>query len=124
MSITPMQMYWLVKLDCIIGLFVFVGACMAVALIPICIYTSELPSSEQSVYYGLVRKIIFAILVCASVAALLPTTRQMAAIIVVPKIVNNEKVQTIGNRVYDLAVGWMDELAPKKDDAHLESGKR
>ena len=44
----------------------------------------------------------------------LPSTKQMAAIMIVPKIVNNEKVQTIGNKIYDLAVEWMDELAPKK----------
>lgn len=39
----------------------------------------------------------------------------MAAIMIVPKIVNNEKVQTIGNKIYDLAAEWMDELAPKKE---------
>ena len=41
----------------------------------------------------------------------------MAAIIIVPRIVNSEKVQTVGNRLYDLAVEWMDELKPRKNGA-------
>lgn len=32
----------------------------------------------------------------------------------VPKIANNEKVQAAGNKLYDLAVEWMDELRPRK----------
>jgi hypothetical protein len=48
------------------------------------------------------------------VLAFTPSTKQMAAIMIVPKIANNEKVQTIGNKVYDLAVEWMDELKPAK----------
>jgi hypothetical protein len=31
----------------------------------------------------------------------------------VPKIVNSEKLQTAGNKLYELAVEWMDELRPK-----------
>ena len=50
----------------------------------------------------------------ALVAAFVPTTRQMAAIVMVPKIANNEKVQAAGNKLYDLAVEWMDELRPRK----------
>jgi hypothetical protein len=45
---------------------------------------------------------------------LIPSTKQMAAIMIVPKIANSEKVQTIGNKVYDLAVEWMEELRPTK----------
>lgn len=50
----------------------------------------------------------------ALVAAFVPTTRQMAAIVMVPKIADNEKVQAAGNKLYDLAVEWMDELRPRK----------
>ena len=46
------------------------------------------------------------------VNCLLPTTREMAAIIIVPRIANSEKVQTVGNQLYDLAVEWMEELRP------------
>ena len=49
------------------------------------------------------------------VNCLLPTTREMAAILIVPRIVNNEKVQTVGNHLYDLAVEWLEELSPAKN---------
>jgi hypothetical protein len=32
---------------------------------------------------------------------------------VVPKIVNSEKLQTAGNKLYELAVEWMEQLKPK-----------
>ena len=47
--------------------------------------------------------------------ALVPSTAQMAAIVVVPRIVNNEQVQTVGSRLYDLATEWLDELKPEKE---------
>lgn len=53
--------------------------------------------------------------VCPVLKTLIPTTREMAAIIMVPAIVNNEKVQTVGNKLYDLAAEWLDGLRPKKE---------
>lgn len=55
--------------------------------------------------------------VCSVLDALIPTTREMAAIVMVPAIANNEKVQTVGNKLYDLAAEWLDELRPKKEAA-------
>lgn len=107
--ITTTQMYWLVILDNIVGVsiglailsfaaFTFAGIGAAIG---------ELPKRPALVS------------MCVGLLALVtltfvPSTKQMAAIIVVPKIVNNEKVQTVGNQLYDLAVEWMNELRPKK----------
>ena len=55
---------------------------------------------------------LFLAVVIKLTTAFVPSTKQMAAIIVVPKIANSEKVQTVGNKLYDLAVEWMDELKP------------
>ena len=52
---------------------------------------------------------------CPVLEALIPTTREAAAIVMVPAIANNEKVQTVGNKLYDLAAEWLDELRPKKE---------
>lgn len=49
-------------------------------------------------------------------SCLVPTTREMAAILIVPRIANSEKVQQAGNKIYDLAVEWMDELKPNKNN--------
>jgi hypothetical protein len=68
--------------------------------------------------------IIKKLLIIAAASFLLlvfiPSTKQMAAIMIVPKIANSEKVQTIGNKVYDLAVEWMEELKPNKKESEVK----
>ena len=45
---------------------------------------------------------------------MLPTTKEMAAIIVIPKVANNEKIQELGDGIYQLANDWLKEISPKK----------
>lgn len=45
--------------------------------------------------------------------AFIPTTKEMAAIYVVPKIANNENLHDIGNEMVVLAKEWLKELHPK-----------
>lgn len=45
---------------------------------------------------------------------LLPTTKEMAAIVVIPKVANSEAVQGPGNGLVGLARQWMAELSPAK----------
>ena len=52
----------------------------------------------------------------ALTAALTPSTKDMAAILVIPRIANSEKVQDVGNRLYDLAVEWAEELRTRKKE--------
>ncbi len=44
-----------------------------------------------------------------------PSTKQMAAIYVIPPIVNNEQVQEIPQKILDLGMSWMEELGPEED---------
>jgi len=54
----------------------------------------------------------------------LPTTKQMAAIIIVPKICSavesNEQLKQLPNNLFTLANEWMEELRPPKK---AEQGK-
>lgn len=55
---------------------------------------------------------------CAFTHALTPTTREMAAIKVIPMIANSRSVQKlgdVGDNMLDLANEWIRELKPKKD---------
>lgn len=59
---------------------------------------------------------------------LIPSTKQMAAIIVVPKIANSEVVAEMGDTAKELvglAKAWLVELKPKAkaEDAKTEGGK-
>jgi len=51
-------------------------------------------------------------------SAILPTTKQAAAIIVLPKIINNAKVQELPDKLLGLAEAWMEELKPKAKENH------
>lgn len=112
--ITPTQMYWLVTLDGIKGLMVALCAVSAIAIIAAIICWVENDSNKAQRFAV---ASVAVLLIALMGAAFIPSTKQMAAILVVPRIVNSEKVQTVGNKLYDLAVEWMDELKPRKDGA-------
>lgn len=40
-------------------------------------------------------------------AVVTPTTKEMAAIVILPKILNNQQVQTEANEIYSLAKQWL-----------------
>ena len=133
--ITPTQMYWLVTLDSVIAMASIVFAVLLLVSIVFCICgtifrckereysweTDETIAQVHKIGKMMHRKIVLpsaiVCLISATIITLTPSTKQMAAIIIVPRIVNSEKVQTVGNRLYDLAVEWMDELKPRKNGA-------
>ncbi len=107
--ISTMQMYWLVMLDN------FVSTCLTIAFISGVTAFVVVPTTINDIvrpWVPVVLGIVAAFFLM--VATFTPSTKQMAAIIIVPKIANSEKVQTVGNKLYDLAVEWMDELKPNR----------
>ena len=142
--ITSTQIYWLTRLDpvkellghcigpCFLGLTILLVAASVTAF---CLGTvtgngaldmfngksnEELEDihtrfrhiSRWSAAFGCV--VLTVTVICHVLTSLIPTTREAAAIIMVPAITNNEKVQTVGNKLYELAVEWMDELRPRR----------
>lgn len=128
--ITPTQMYWLVKLDdmrhvlsCIMWLPIVLAVVIGVMAFAIFMMTIDGDrETKKEAVSDIARLAILCVSMLLIVVALqvavafVPSTKQMAAIIVVPKIANSEKVQTVGNQLYDLAVEWMNELKPKKGE--------
>lgn len=125
--ITTMQMYWLTRLDGMCAILCLTSVLFLAALITLLckglalIFKSKQYSWEIDEDVKRARKLGVRLLwwakisgagfvVSALLNALTPNTRQMAAIIVVPKIANSEKVQEAGNKLYDLAVEWMEAL--------------
>ena len=142
--ITTTEMYWLTRLDSVKGtLAEFIPTFLIFAVIlttftalMYCLgtftgngtfetFSGKTDDELKSVHARLRRVsarcavaaflLLFASMAAGMLNALLPTTREMAAIVMVPAIVNNEKVQTVGNKLYDLATEWLDELRPKKE---------
>lgn len=126
--ITTAQMYWLTKLDDIrqaLGsiMWVPIAWIAIVAVASFCAFAAHADmDSVRRVVIGRIKKaswtcvpMVLWIVATQIAVALVPSTAQMAAIVVVPRIVNNEQVQTAGSRLYDLAAEWLDELRPRKE---------
>ena len=110
--ITPMQMYWLLKLDDINGAFsnAFVLSIL-VLIVSTVILCASFEAGDVKIYklgrISVLVSLLSAILFSCAVT-FLPTTKQMAAIYVVPAIVNNEKVQNIGSKTLDISNQLLD----------------
>lgn len=121
--ITTAQMYWLTRLTPlgnVLGGFAIVGYAATIVLLVTGLLFQEdiFEEKTRAIALKLQRAspcigIVATLLVIAN--CLLPTTREMAAIMIVPRIANNDKVQDVSNRIYDLACEWMDSLRPSNE---------
>lgn len=110
--ITTAQMYWIVTLDSIVAagiILSFLFLLVAFGVFCACV--------DGNAPWWLLGVTALAAIVMIAVTTFTPSTRQMAAILIVPRIANSEKVQQAGNKLYELAVEWMDELKPSKEKA-------
>lgn len=108
-----LQMYFLVKLTTIVVAAWVIAVISGFFLVASLVYMADTGDRDPELT-DVVKWLMVTFLTAFAMVILVPTTKQMAAIIVVPKIVNSERVQNVGNKIYDLAVEWMDELHPKK----------
>jgi hypothetical protein len=138
---TSFNIYWLVKLDDIRSMLNGEGLLLLVVLITLAsmvmwVFHLGNNSSEDSFSRAIVKSImwprrvltmvsIFAILVITLGQALIPSTKQMAVIIVVPKIVNsaiaNEELKKLPGKLIELSGEWMEELRPQNVKSVVES---
>jgi len=133
--VTPCQMYWLTRCDGICDLahtmfmlFLILFTVTALfATVGTVVSFSE-PDDEQ-VYKtaNLLRMATFALALCAvffgAVKAFVPTTREMAAILVVPRVANSKTVEDLGRDVVNLARDWMQELRPERPPMSVPAEK-
>lgn len=126
--ITTTQMYWLTRLDgfkcvleapaCVITAIAAIWAIAGIAhLLAAWEWHDEGDIRDAFRKLKIVGALSFVTFLLFTFSAFIPSTREMAAIIIVPKIANSEKVQQVGNKLYDLAVEWMGALKPNKDNS-------
>ena len=123
MNITPSTIYWIAQCDCIrdacipiiiLGIILSTFSIGLTAIV-FCDNVSDMPGSRW------IAATVSLVLVSVTIAGLLgrifvPTTKTVAAMYIIPAVANNEKVQDCGNRLYDLAIEWMEELRPAKKE--------
>ena len=126
--ITGWEIYWFTRLDpirglagmtAVMGLIIFF---LMFLLYPaFCdIFAHDDGKRKKSLAWSARSQIaVFsATVLCAFAHALTPTTREMAAIKVIPMIANSESMQKlgdVGDNMLDLANEWLRELRPKKE---------
>lgn len=124
MNITPSTIYWVAQCDCIRDAcipIIMIGVILSVvsAAIAMCAFCDDTPDRVRR--WRWIAAVVSLAIVATTFAGFLgrifiPTTKTMAAMYIIPSVANNEKVQTVGNRLYDLAIEWMDELKPAKKE--------
>ena len=112
--ITSTQLYWITRLTYIDALLSIVALMSAIAFFAI---ASGVCTGTIKWEGKITKKIRNTAIPCFLLSVIglvfIPSTKEMAAILVIPQIANSEKVQEAGGKLYDLAVEWMDALKPK-----------
>lgn len=115
--ITSTQLYWITRLNSIAVLLSLVSF---VSVVAIFVIVMKVCIGDINWEDKITKKVRNAAIPCLLFSVLgltfIPTTKEMAAILVIPQIANSEKVQEAGGKLYDLAVEWMDALRPHKNN--------
>lgn len=119
--ITTWQMYWLTRLTDIQGFFqalCFFGVFVTGASLFVCVmaYVETSNFNKKWFYLPLVMGVVS--LISGVVACLIPTSQEMAAILIVPSlsksVAANKEIQQLPGNLVSLANDWIKELEPKK----------
>lgn len=107
--ITPMQMYWLLKLDDIRAFCAFlVGFAILAIIVSLTAYRNDEDEKMKKTATAGFLLGFFGLALCGGAITFLPSTKQMATIYVVPAIANNEKIQQIGGKTLDISNQLLD----------------
>lgn len=125
MDITPSTIYWATRFDNFCALLFFAGAfasiIIAFTIVAFFVKAGDDDDTTANLLVKLSPLTFIFFFMSWTAFSLMPTTKEFAAMYVVPAIVNNDKLQTVGNRFYDLALEWMDELTPHKHKTSLKT---
>ena len=95
--ITTEMVYWIIMLDKISSAFFIFAAAFGLILV---LMTGAILSNEvECPWHYPVWIVLELFFICGAV--FIPNTKQMATIYLLPKVVNNEKMQSIGERTLD-----------------------
>ncbi len=119
---TESTVYWVVMMDNIsMAIYLLFGMSLLAALITAVVAGSLADSGDDKDTFTMIKA--FGVccafsLVCLVGVALVPDTKQAAAIYVLPRVVNNEQLQQLPNKLLELSNEWLDELKPRKEESN------
>lgn len=119
MELSPWTVYWITRLDTInvmLGVLVALSVgWLVMLLLAFAFQTPEAASANEEALDRAFRRGSWIALAFIATFSLIPSTKEMAAILVIPAVVNNEDVQEFGGEFVELAREWMRELRPEQE---------
>lgn len=115
--ITSWDIYWITRLDAIVGVLILAAVLLPVAVFVLAFYGDV--RHDKCSYYktGIVRCCVVFIAVVL-LSTFVPSTKQFAAIYLIPKIANNEQVQKLPDNAMKFLNGkfeaWIDDMTKKE----------
>lgn len=120
--ITTWQMYWLTRLTDIQGYFCGIAATAGIGAFIVfvgCAIASDCGDNFNKRWFYLPAILSVVALVSGATGSLIPSTKDMAAILIVPKlsqtIAANKEIQKLPDNLLSLANDWIEELKPKQE---------
>jgi len=120
---SAVQLYFLLKLNTIVGVFVIASVLLAITCLALLIVwgARESDFNDTETIKKLIKRhfkwLLPLSLFFALTAAFIPSTKEMAALIVVPKIceaaTSNKELMALPGDIVSLASAWIKELRPK-----------
>ena len=116
--------YWLTRLDVINAICTVSGVLLGIgslSLIIFCIISASNSYDKDEYKMCLrIRKWVFPLtFICIAIAVFVPSSKEFAAIYLIPKIVNNEQVQQIPDKGLSLLNSkldqWLDDIRKEKE---------
>lgn len=103
--ITPFQMYLLLMLDsiCVVTAIITIVLAFITFIIGVMSVANDVNEEDRESARKLLKYLVPVFLLSLLLAVFIPNTKQAATIFLVPKVLNNEKVQDIGQNGLDLA---------------------
>jgi hypothetical protein len=111
--VTSWDIYWLTRFDGILG--AFTRLCL-VGVIGIAVSISIFVDTDVKAALRWVKRSLMLLAIAAIGCVFTPSTKEMAAILVIPKIANSDTAKELaglGIDIVGLAKVWVEELKPK-----------
>ena len=125
MEITSGMIYWITRLDALHSdgieiLTVFCGIFALVAIVcrivsGVCAEEDEDAAKFHKATKWPARSLCVMFLLGVSIHLFVPTMKEAAAIVAIPRIASNKEVQEMPQKIVELANDWIEELKPNKD---------
>lgn len=120
--ITSWQLYWITRLDSVVNCFSFVAGASCLGIF-VCLFFGMMArlydetEASNKMFKGAFY-LIFLLFPSAIISVFTPSTKEMAAILLIPKIqqsiVANKKLTEMPDKLLDLANVWIEDLKPGK----------